>query len=114
MSKRILVVDDDEAICETTRYILEDKGYDVETTHGAVGRYLQTYKPDLIILDYRLPEKNGDQIVKEIRDKKSTTIPVIVISSDGSVLKSVYNAGANAFIEKPFDFGKLIEIIKQF
>jgi CheY-like chemotaxis protein len=77
--------------------------------------YEQAVKPDLILLDWNLPRKNGQQVLSEIdTDEGLRRIPVIVLTtsqSDEDILKA-YNLHANCFISKPVDFDKFVQIIQ--
>lgn len=118
MKKRILVVDDEPDILKTTQYVLESEGYDVMTARdGEEGlKKMNTAKPDLLLLDLRLPGKSGFQIAKEIKDDLLyKDIPIIVFSAMTDEA-SKYIAARNqaiAFIEKPIDIDKLSFQIKE-
>lgn len=113
--KTILVVDDDEAILDSIKLILEDEGYNVDTASD--GKTMQVYiekkTPDLIILDYRLPGMNGTELTKLLK-KESTTkdIPLIMVSShDVNILAR--DVGASDFFEKPFDIQTLLSLVQK-
>jgi len=76
--------------------------------------------PDLIILDLNLPGKNGEEILKELKDDSMLSgIPVIVMSTedDKKVINKIYRSGANCFIVKPGnadDYVKVVESVGKF
>ncbi|MFX1417342.1 MAG: response regulator [Promethearchaeota archaeon] len=70
-------------------------------------------KPDLIIIDYRLPLKNGLNVMKEIL-QQDREIKIIFASADNSIKEESLKSGAISFIEKPFNFAKLQEEITKF
>ncbi len=77
--------------------------------------YEQAVKPDLILLDWNLPRKNGRQVLGEIdADERFKRIPVIVLTTsqaDQDIINA-YNLHANCFITKPVDFQKFVQIIQ--
>jgi two-component system response regulator RpaA len=108
MSARILVVEDDTLIREVISTALGDEGYAVDVAEdGAVAvDYLATKTPDLVVLDLALPAMDGFQVCQAIRRQESTAeIPVLVVSAMAStnIVKAAYRAGADAYIDKPFD-----------
>src|SRR6478672_4739042 len=115
-SQKILVVDDEPDILLFLREILEDEGYNVETSaDGALIEQLQTYDlPDLILLDMLLSGKDGRELVKYLKVHKETSdIPVIMISAHPTARESALAAGANFFLAKPFDLANLLDMIEQ-
>ena len=66
LKEKILIVDDDENICEVIRIYLESANYDVKTIHdgGMVQGIFMRYKPDLVILDMMLPNIEGIDLLK--------------------------------------------------
>lgn len=78
---KILVVDDDENICELLRLYLEKDGYDVQIAldgEAALEKF-RHYNPDLILLDIMMPKKDGMHVLQEIR--KTSDVPVIMITA---------------------------------
>jgi CheY-like chemotaxis protein len=77
--------------------------------------YEHAVKPDLILLDWNLPRKNGQQVLSEIdADERLRRIPVIVLTTsqaDEDILNA-YSLHANCFITKPVDFQKFVQIIQ--
>ncbi len=80
-----------------------------------IGKYAQAPRPDLILLDLKLPKRNGQEILAEIKnDPNLKRIPVVVLtvsSAEQDILKS-YNLHANCYIIKPADLDKFIEVVK--
>lgn len=79
------------------------------------GKYKDSSKPDLIILDLNLPKKDGREVLAEIKaDENLKRIPVVVLTTSQSeidILKS-YNLHANCYITKPVDLGQFLEVVK--
>lgn len=114
-AKNILVVDDDEAVLESIRLILEDEGFLVDTAvDGAIMQEkLKKGLPDLIIIDYRLPGENGTELTKNLKKNRITkNIPIVIVSSH-DVSSLAKNVGATDFFEKPFDIEILLNIVSK-
>lgn len=107
----ILIAEDEVALCEALKQILEKEGYFVDTVYN--GRdavdYPKQFKYDLIILDVMLPYINGFEVVSMLRKNKQST-PVLMLSARNSVADKVagLNAGADDYLTKPFDKGELL------
>ncbi len=87
--KKVLVVDDEEAICETLRDVLEDEGYDVGVAHNGLDALellrRGVAKPCLVILDLIMPVLDGNAVYREMRaDPALAGVPVVVSTSDPS------------------------------
>ena len=80
------------------------------------GEYADAARPDLILLDLNLPRKDGREVLAEIKsDPVLATIPVVVLTTshaEEDVLKS-YQLHANAYVTKPVDFERFIEVVRQ-
>ena len=79
------------------------------------GQYADASRPDLILLDLNLPRKDGREVLAEIKsDPQLATIPVVVLTTshaEEDVLKS-YQLHANAYVTKPVDFERFIEVVR--
>jgi len=112
--KRALVVDDDEAIIEMfTELLRRDNRFDVRTATTGFDAGLETrsFRPDIILLDYKLPDINGDALCRRIRnDSEHEHVRIIVISgvADPDEVKELMAAGADEFIKKPFEIDRVI------
>ena len=79
------------------------------------GKYKDSVRPDLILLDLNLPKKDGRELLKEIKgDKDLRRIPTIIltVSQDEMDIIKTYNLGANCFITKPVDLEQFIVVVK--
>ena len=114
MGMKILVVDDDINICDILRMYLEREGYEVKTANdGAEGvAAFKRFDPDLVLLDIMLPQKDGWQVCREIREISSK--PIIMITAKGEVFDKVLGLelGADDFIVKPFDTKEVTARVK--
>lgn len=112
MSKaRILIVDDEAGIRQTLRGILEDEGHSVTAAADAVsGQALMASDGfDLVLLDVWLPDRDGLEILEELREGEFQT-PVIVISGHGNIDTAVkaMRIGAHDFLEKPLALNRVV------
>ena len=116
-ARRILAVDDDQVMTTYLRMALGPYGYDVVGCHAA-GRVMEAIsreQPDLILLDVRMPEKDGYQVCQEIREqKKDRYIPIVFLSGACSLDERVkgLTVGADDFVKKPFEAPELAARIK--
>jgi DNA-binding response OmpR family regulator len=110
--KRILVVDDEQAILRILSIKLKVSGYDVITAPG--GRealnLVESASPDIMVLDVIMPGINGFEVLRKLRVKSE--LPVIVFSAKPENTQEALNLGANDFIAKPFNVDELVKRIK--
>jgi DNA-binding response OmpR family regulator len=117
MKKKILIAEDDKAIVEVVKIILENEGYDILLAdQGAqVHKTVTEHKPDLILLDIWLFGEDGGQIAKEIKSKDhSKHIPLIMMSANNETEKITKQNGADDFLLKPFNIEDLVGIVKKY
>ena len=112
---KIMVADDSDAIRLVLSDILTIGEHEVigEAIDGseAVEKYSQV-KPDLVLLDLAMPKKDGLTVVKEIIENDSNAKIILITASDNQkVIHDCLNAGAIAYISKPFDFDNVLKII---
>ena len=112
--KKVLVIDDENSICYVMQTILVSAGYDVITaTTGASAIALaESNCPDLILLDLGLPDMDGMEVLRRLREWAST--PVIVVSARGDEQDKVaaLENGADDYISKPFGTKELLARIR--
>jgi DNA-binding response OmpR family regulator len=111
MSK-VLVVDDDEDVLEVVTYILKSQGFEVctHTTGLKVAEVVEKQKPNLILLDIRLPGKLGTEVYKELKQLYST--PILFFSAHADKEKTLRDYPAEGFVQKPFDIDTLVRKIR--
>ena len=111
----ILIIDDEAAIRESLETLLAIEGYSVETARTAEeGLAMLAASPrDLVLLDFALPDRNGLEVLDEIR-QRDPGLPVIMITAYGTVENAVkaIQAGATNFIQKPWDNEKLLADVR--
>jgi CheY-like chemotaxis protein len=116
MCKKILVADDDPAIVDSIKIMLELEGYDVETTvNGETIYKMEKEFPDLLLLDIWMSGQDGRDICRYLKKNDSTkNIPVIMVSASLDIMKSAKAAGADGFLAKPFEMEDLLAAIRQY
>ena len=115
--KTIYCVEDDQNIRELTLYAITTAGFEATGMECAkeLFRKLENSFPDLILLDIMLPDKDGMEILKELRSNPETRrIPVILVTAKSSELDKVkgLDSGADDYITKPFSVMELISRVK--
>src|SRR6184192_4293794 len=112
---KVLVVDDDPEIVELFVDVLERDGrFEVKTaaTGYDAGMLTQEFMPDLLILDYMLPDINGNVVCRTLRQNPAfEQIKIIIVSGvvNPEEINDLMKAGADEFVKKPFNIEKLIE-----
>jgi excisionase family DNA binding protein len=116
---KVLVVDDDPEIVELFVDVLERDGrFEVKTanTGYTAGLMTQEFLPDVIILDYMLPDVNGNVVCRTIRERPEfETIKIIIVSGvvNQDEINDLLKSGADEFMKKPFNIDRLVERIGQ-
>ena len=113
INSTILIIEDDKDINEMLTKLLNNNNYNVLNAYsGTEGVLVHNDNIDLILLDLMLPGKNGEEIIKELKNKNN--VPVIVMSAIQDIDKKVdlFDLGANDYITKPFHNDELLARIK--
>jgi DNA-binding response OmpR family regulator len=116
---RVLVVDDDPAIVEMLVDLFERDGrFEVETAATGFDAGLKTraFRPDVIILDYMLPDINGNAVCRSIRSDDSLSgVKIIIVSGvvERDHVNKLLEDGADDFIQKPFSIEQLVTRISE-
>ena len=115
MKKTVLVADDNEEILEVIQIVLEDEGYNVQTSlDGTCFHHMRRNLPDLILLDVLLSGEDGREICQQLKsDPRTRDIPVILISAHSKASEAARMSGADEFLRKPFDLDVLEEMGRQ-
>jgi two-component system alkaline phosphatase synthesis response regulator PhoP len=113
MSSKILVIDDEVHIVELLKFNLEISNYNVDFAYDGLDRYIKAKndKPDLILLDWMLPNITGIELLKKIRsDKELRQIPVIMLTAKNMENDKIegLEQGADDYITKPFSVKELL------
>jgi DNA-binding response OmpR family regulator len=117
LETNILIVEDELRLAEILQIQLQESGFKADIAHdGYVGkRMIEKFDYDLIVLDINLPLMNGYDLCKEIR-KKDDKIPIIMLTALGTPDNKIigFEAGADDYVLKPFDFRELLARINVF
>lgn len=112
---RILVVEDERQLAALIKKVLEREKYAVDMVYNGQEAlaFAGTYAYDLILLDILLPEKNGYEVIRELRRKKIVS-PVLMLTAMDAVEDKIQglDLGADDYLTKPFDFGELLARIR--
>jgi len=116
MSKTILIVDDEKEICTILSDNLSREGYRVFVAYeGKTALELaRKEKPDLVLLDIKMPRMNGIEVLRRIKKIKKETV-VIMLTAYGTLetARGAMKLGAYDYITKPFDLFSLKSIVKE-
>lgn len=114
-NRSILLAEDEQKIADTLKLGLSENGYDVQVAYdGTIGlKLFDTYPFDLAVLDINLPGINGYDLCKKIRNKNAQ-VPIIMLTALSSLNDKIegYDAGADDYIVKPFEFKELLMKIR--
>lgn len=114
MQKRILILDDDSDILSICTYILEELGWHVEarTNCNNIIQMVEEVQPQVILMDNWIPDTGGiiaTQTIKSHPEFKA--IPIIYFSANHDIKNLSIEAGADTYLEKPFDISQFEEVI---
>ena len=114
--RRVLAIDDEPAMTEWLKMVIEADGYEVRTALiGTRGEEIfKTWRPDAVVTDMMLPDVDGIELVRRFR-QLDPEAEVIVITGQGNIPRSVeaVKAGAFDFLEKPIDADRLLDKLEK-
>jgi CheY-like chemotaxis protein len=110
---KVLVIDDDETIREIFEVFLKKAGYEVRMLEGGDTLLGQEFEePDIFIIDKQLRGVDGLDICRYLKQRQQhAATPVIIVSASNKVEQPARDAGADAFLSKPFKSKKLLELL---
>src|SRR5579875_1621086 len=116
MKKRIIVVEDDASISEVLTLILQHEHYRVDSfVDDSFITHISDDLPGLVLLDLWLADMNGKTICLQMKNNEALRhIPVVIISAYRDVQLYATEAGANGYLEKPFDMKELLAIVDKY
>jgi len=114
----VLVVDDEKDVLDELSEALAGHGFDMEFASDGfeAGRKIYRHRPDLVLLDFKMPGMDGFQVCEVMRkDKETASIPIIAVTalSSSEDRVRILASGVNRYIPKPVDVRKLLEVIKE-
>jgi DNA-binding NtrC family response regulator len=114
--ERILIVDDEVQVCRSLLRLLRREGFEVEAAEGGPQALLllDTFRPDVVLSDFRMPRMNGAELLIEVRRRFPRTLRIILsgYSDLASVMASVKDGELCRFITKPWDNDTLAAAIR--
>jgi len=119
MAKKILIIEDEELLCNLLQRKLSEEGYQVSVAKDGVEgmKMIKEMKPNLILLDIVMPNKNGFEVMDEMQaDERLKHIPIIVISNSGQPVeidKAKESGARDWLIKTEFDPQEVIEKVKK-
>ena len=113
-NRKILVIEDEQAISDIVKYNLEKEGYIVETAYDGEEGLVKIFstEPDLILLDIMLPKMDGFQVCKKTRETKNTPIIMVTAKEEEADKVLGLELGADDYITKPFGMRELVARIR--
>jgi excisionase family DNA binding protein len=118
-TRRVLVIDDEPDVVEMLRDLLTQNGrFEVKTGSNGfeAGMLARQFQPDVILLDFKLPDINGTAVCRTVRAEPELAHTKIIIISGVATREEVdelMNAGADAFVKKPFTIKQVLEKISE-
>lgn len=111
--RKILLVEDDENLGQNLKRYLSDEGFDVTWIQNIASAQAQIAQKDLIILDWMLPDGQGVDLLKKLRDS-GVNVPVIMLTARTELIDKVLGleSGANDYLTKPFEPRELVARIR--
>lgn len=117
MTKKVLIVDDEQNIAISVEYLMRREGFDVSVARdGEEGlAMIRSTKPDLVLLDVMMPKMDGFQVLSEVRsDRELDGVRIIMLTAKGreAEVEKGLSLGADAYIPKPFSTSDLVNRVK--
>jgi excisionase family DNA binding protein len=116
--KRVMIVDDDPDALALMEKILTDEGFELIKVSNAteVGLKAAQLSPDLILLDFLMPEINGFEVCKALRENeltRSTPIMAVTCLTKEQEIERIFASGADEYVAKPFKVDQLLEKVRE-
>jgi DNA-binding response OmpR family regulator len=111
----VLLVEDDASVRSTLAAILHDEGCDIIIAPNGFDALvsLDQHDPDVVVLDWMMPVVDGRNFLKALRGEFSRKTPVLVISAGRVAEHTALEAGADAYLQKPFDIEELVRVLRE-
>jgi DNA-binding response OmpR family regulator len=112
----VLIVEDDDALCELLQILLAEEGHDAQcatTAAEALDRARQRL-PSLVLFDLVLPDMDGEQLVTAFRALPNSAAPMIAVSGYPSLKHEAARIGADGYLAKPFELEDVLATVRSF
>lgn len=116
MKEKVLIFDDDADILEVCSIVLQTNGFEVVTEKNCedVLAKITLHTPDVLLMDNKIPPLGGIEACKAIRaSAEHAGVPIVFFSANQDVARLAAQAGADRFIEKPFDLDALVSTLRK-
>ena len=120
-AKKVLIAEDSSVIQNLTKKILQFQNYEITAVKNGkeVMKELEKGSFDIILMDINMPQMDGMTCAQEIRklsDPIKSAIPIVAITGNAKIYsdEDFKSAGINAFLQKPLDFDRLVEVVKEY
>ena len=118
MSAKVLIVDDEENIVISLEFLLRQAGYDLRIARngGEALSLVESFQPDLVLLDVMMPQVNGFEVCRRIRQNPDhAAMKIMMLTAKGREVEITKGMalGANAYVVKPFSTKELMGEVKQ-
>lgn len=113
---KILVVEDDLDLTSLIKDVFNDIGYEVITVAEVedIVKLVKEVQPNVVLMDYLLPQGNGGELCRQIKQNAQLqSIPVIISSGLSSEQVAVADYGGDSFLSKPFELDELVRLIEK-
>lgn len=112
---KIMIVDDDQTTVTLLKTLLELDGFEISVARrgGDVMPLAEQVEPDLFLMDYHLSDIDGVEVLRDLRATDRFASTPVVVASGLNVEDEVMEAGANAFLIKPFEPSDLVDLFKR-
>jgi CheY-like chemotaxis protein len=113
--KHLLLIDDEDEFLVLTRLLLEMEGFRVSTAGSgeqALAMYEGGLRPDLVLLDYRMPGLSGAQTLQRLRGS-GLRVPTLLLSAVSSIGQTAADDGFDAYLPKPFTIEDLLDVVQR-
>lgn len=112
--KKILIIDDEKELCALLDEYFSEEGYLIDSAHdGQSGvEKVKTFKPDIILLDYRMPGWDGSKVLKMVREFSSSPIICVSAVTDQETIDECLRLGAISYMLKPINLDELSQAIR--
>lgn len=115
-AKSILVVDDQEGVCQLLQELLICEGFQVATACNGYEalEQIKTLRPDILLIDMKMPGMSGIDVLTALQDIEHNCLPIMMTAyGELEIIKEAERLGVSQFITKPFDIDELRQIIRR-
>jgi two-component system cell cycle response regulator DivK len=116
MKEKVLIFDDDADILEVCTIVLQTNGFEVTTQRNCedILAKIDRFTPDVLLMDNKIPPSGGIEACKTVRSSvEHAGLPIVFFSANQDVARLADEAGADHFIEKPFDLDTLVSTLRK-